>query len=56
MGDQVQPVSSDDIFVWPDGTMCYRHELEQRSHMSDDYKCIPQGSAVWTVLIEADEI
>lgn len=26
----------DDIFVWPDGTWCYRDELEQVSHMSDD--------------------
>lgn len=25
------------IFYWPDGTWCYRHELEQMTHMSDDY-------------------
>lgn len=25
------------ICYWPDGTWCYRHELEQMTHMSDDY-------------------
>ena len=25
------------ICYWPDGTWCYRHELEQMSHMSDDF-------------------
>lgn len=25
------------ICYWPDGTWCYRHELEQMAHMSDDF-------------------
>lgn len=25
------------IRYWPDGTWCYLHELEQMSHMSDDF-------------------
>lgn len=25
------------ICYWPDGTWCYRQELEQMSHMSDDF-------------------
>jgi len=25
------------ICYWPDGTWCYRHELEQMVHMSDDF-------------------
>lgn len=25
------------ICFWPDGTWCYRHELEQMTHMSDDF-------------------
>lgn len=27
----------DDIFVWPDGTWCYRYELSEYSWKSDDY-------------------
>lgn len=23
------------VYYWPDGTWCYRHELEQMAHMSD---------------------
>ena len=25
------------ICYWPAGTWCYRHELEQMTHMSDDF-------------------
>lgn len=25
------------ICYWSDGTWCYRHELEQMAHMSDDF-------------------
>lgn len=27
----------DDVILWPDETWCYRSELEEMSHMSDDY-------------------
>ena len=26
-----------EICYWPNGTWCYRHELEQMAHMSDDF-------------------
>lgn len=26
-----------EIYHWPNGTWCYRHELEQMAHMSDDF-------------------
>lgn len=26
-----------EICYWPNGTWCYRHELEQMTHMSDDF-------------------
>lgn len=34
------------ICYWPDGTWCYRHELEQMGHMSDDFAQaeLPEGS------------
>lgn len=35
-----------EICYWPDGTWCYRHELEQMSHMSDDFSraILPENS------------
>jgi len=33
-----------DILLWPDNTWCYRYELEEMSHMSDDYIVVPYGS------------
>jgi hypothetical protein len=34
----------EDVIVWPDNTWCYRYELHQMGHMSDDYLTIPFGS------------
>jgi len=28
---------SEDIFLWSDGTNCYRYEVGEMNHMSDDY-------------------
>ena len=28
---------SEDIFLWSNGTNCYRYESEEMNHMSDDY-------------------
>lgn len=36
--------SIDDILVWPCGTWCYRYELSEMSHMSDDYETLYVGS------------
>lgn len=33
-----------DIFLWSDNTWCYRQELNQMTHMSDDFIVIPFGS------------
>lgn len=32
--------SLEDIIEWPDNSMCFREELEQMSHKSDDYRVI----------------
>lgn len=37
----IKPISCDDIMVWPDGTWCYRSELDEYAHMSDDYITLP---------------
>ena len=36
--------SSEDLIVWSDNTQCYRYELHEMNHMSDDYIIIPVGS------------
>jgi len=43
----IQSIDNEDIIVWADGTWCYRHDLEQMSHMSDDYLVLPYDSADW---------
>jgi hypothetical protein len=30
----------EDICVWADDTWCYRYEVEEMSHMSDDYQIL----------------
>jgi hypothetical protein len=33
-----------DILVWADNTWCYRSELSEMSHMSDDYDILYIGT------------
>lgn len=43
MQDTAKPVDNEDIIVWGDvfDTWCYRYELHEMTHMSDDYRVIP---------------
>lgn len=43
----IQPISNEDIIVWPDGTWCARGDLAEYQHMSDDYIVLPDGSIEW---------
>lgn len=36
--------SSEDILLWADGTSCFRHELSEMTHISDDYEVIKFGT------------
>lgn len=40
-------LSVDDFVVWPCGTWCYRSELPQMIHKSDDFEIIPAFSDDW---------
>lgn len=44
MDENIRPIKPDDILLWPDGTWCYRHDLHEMGHKSDDYEVIPFGS------------
>lgn len=35
--------SPDDAIVWPDGTWCFRHELAEMTHMSDDFEVVQEN-------------
>ncbi len=48
---QIRSISSEDLVVWPDGTTCFYHELEEFSHKSDDYQVVPQGTALYDELV-----
>lgn len=47
----IQELSSEDLIVWPDGTTCFRHELWEYAHMSDDYEVVPVSSPRWDSLV-----
>ena len=44
MEAMTQERSLDDVFVWPDGTWCYRYEKDEFHHMSDDYMVVFFGT------------
>lgn len=53
MAHQIQPVSEDDVIEWPDGTWCYRHELDAYAWKSDDYRVYLDGSSDWRAFLRS---
>lgn len=45
--EQAPAHSLEDAILWADGTWCYREELEQMTHMSDDYQVFFVGTPEW---------
>ena len=52
----MQVLNGEDLFIWPDGTMCYREELEEMGHMSDDFEVAPVDTPRWVQLINDQEV
>ena len=50
-------LNAEDIMVWPDDmldpTWCYRDELEEMNHMSDDYITLYVDSESWIKHVES---
>lgn len=42
-----QRKSDDDVFLWPDDSWCYRHELSEYSFKSDDYEVVYSLTPKW---------
>lgn len=52
----IQPQSPEDLILWPDGTACYRHELEDMLQgRSDDFEVVPVSSPRWDTLVREAE-
>lgn len=41
----------EDVLVWPDGIWCYRHELSEMNHKSDDYVVLSFDSEEWILFL-----
>ena len=54
MAGSISLISTDDILRWANGTWCYRHELSQYNHMSDDYEVIACNSPDWNTVSNDD--
>lgn len=51
------PVQSlEDIIVWPCATWCYREELSQMSHMSDDYQVLWFDTDAYNNFLQFNEL
>lgn len=46
------PKDNEGILVWPDGTWCYRYELREYAHMSDDYTMLSFGTPEYEIFQE----
>lgn len=50
-----QPLSPDDIVVWPDDSWCFRSELEEYTWKSDDYRWILISDSKYDSFMKARE-
>lgn len=47
MEETESPSPGDDFIVWPDGTWCFRFELAEHTHKSDDFVVHKYDSPDW---------
>lgn len=47
-------VNLEDIFVWSDGTWCYRYEVCEMAHKSDDFVVIHFGEVRYERFFEKE--
>ena len=48
-------MSGSDVLVWPDDYWCYRENLLDMTHRSDDYQVLIFESPEWLTFIEKEE-
>ena len=47
-------VDLEDVFVWPNGTWCYRYEAYEMTHKSDDFVVIHFGEVQYERFFEKE--
>ena len=47
-------VDLEDVLVWSDGTWCYRYELWEMTHMSDDFSVLYFGTDEYWKFFETE--
>ena len=43
--------AGNDVCRWPDGTWCYREDLDEYRYMSDDYEVVAHESPEWELIV-----
>ena len=50
-----QKTEPEDVIKWPDGTWCYRYELPEFSHKTDDYEVLSFDASEWHKFMDAQD-
>lgn len=48
-------VDIEDIALWPDGQWCYRYELNEMQHKSDDYRVLYFGTTEYEAFVKLQD-
>lgn len=48
-------MTPEDLIVWPNGAWCFRNELEEMTHLSDDYKVLESNTPEWVEFLSVHE-
>lgn len=46
----IRLASQEDIILWPDGSWCFRYELPEMNHKSDDFEVITEDNPQYELL------
>lgn len=44
----------DDLVMWPDGTWCWRSELQEMGYMGDDFRVVHIDTLEWLDFISSN--
>ena len=47
-------MNKEDVLTWADGTWCYGHELDEMTHMSDDFQVLKESSLAWERFLDRE--
>ena len=55
MDQSIREAKIDDLILWPDGVWCFRGNLHEYTHKSDDYRVIPVDTDEWDTFLRTEE-